>query len=81
MGFETINLGNSHSEALEDFIALLEKALGKKAKRNNLPMQPGDVPATYADITKAKRLLGFSPKTKIEQGIPRFVEWYRSYYK
>lgn len=81
LGFETINLGNSHSEALEDFIALLEKALGLKAQRKNLPMQPGDVPATYADISKAQRLLGFSPQTKIQDGIPRFVEWYKGYYK
>ena len=81
MGFETINLGNSHSEALEDFIALLEKELGQKAQRKNLPMQPGDVPATHADISKAQRLLGFSPQTKIQDGIPRFVEWYKGYYK
>lgn len=80
MGFEIINLGNSRPEELGAFIGNIEKALGKKAKRLNLSMQPGDVPATYADITKAKHLLEFSPKITLEEGIPRFVDWYRSYY-
>jgi UDP-glucuronate 4-epimerase len=59
-------------------IALLEKAVGKKAVINVLPEQPGDVPLTFADITKAREILGYNPQTKIAEGIPRFVEWYRS---
>jgi UDP-glucuronate 4-epimerase len=55
---------------------LLEKALGKKAQIEWLPPQPGDVPITYADISKARRMLGYNPKIKIEEGIPRFVEWF-----
>ena len=63
------------------FIEVLEGALGKKADMTLLPMQPGDVPATYADIDDLAHDVGFSPSTSIEVGIPRFVEWYRSFYK
>ncbi|MCX7826894.1 MAG: GDP-mannose 4,6-dehydratase, partial [Verrucomicrobiae bacterium] len=59
-------------------VELLERALGKKARIERKPEQPGDVPITFADITKARRVLGYEPKTKIEQGIPKFVEWFRS---
>jgi len=75
------NLGNHRSEPLMRFIAVLESALGKKAKIDLAPMEPGDVPATYADIADAERDLGFSPQTTIDEGIPRFVDWYRSYYR
>jgi UDP-glucuronate 4-epimerase len=75
------NLGNHRSEELRHFVALLEKALGRKAIVELLPMQPGDVPASYADITESQRDLGFEPKTSIDAGIPRFVEWYRKYYR
>lgn len=74
------NLGNHRSEKLTEFIALLEKALGKKAQMQFEPMQPGDVAATYADIEASRRDLGFEPSTPISAGIPRFVDWYRSYY-
>jgi UDP-glucuronate 4-epimerase len=75
------NLGNHRSEKLTDFIAQFEKATGKKAKMRFEPMQPGDVPATYADIEATKRDLGFEPVTPISVGIPKFIAWYRSYYR
>ena len=74
------NLGNHKSEKLTDFIAEIEKAMGKKAQKIMEPMQPGDVPATYADIEAATRDLGFMPATPIATGIPKFVAWFKSYY-
>jgi len=74
------NLGNSRAEDLLYFIECIENALGKKAEKKLLPMQPGDVPETFADIAESKRDLGFEPTVRIEQGINRFVEWYLSYY-
>ena len=73
------NIGNNNPEKLEDFISILEKRVGKKAVRKNLPMQPGDVPATYADITAIRRDYGFEPKTNLEDGLGKFVGWYRQY--
>ena len=64
---------------LKKFTEIIEKQLGKKAQKNLLPMQPGDVPVTYADISKAKEMLGFDPKVKIEQGIKEFIGWYKEY--
>jgi len=78
--YEIINLGNNRSEDLGRVIALLEAELGLKAKQELLPIQPGDVPATFADIAKAKAKLGFQPTTPIDIGIPRFVKWYREYH-
>jgi UDP-glucuronate 4-epimerase len=75
------NLGNHKSEKLTDFIAEIEKALGKKARMNMAPMQPGDVPSTYADIEASTRELGFEPTTPISVGIPKFVAWFRDYYR
>ncbi|HAV64622.1 MAG TPA: epimerase, partial [Verrucomicrobiales bacterium] len=77
LGYEIINLGESQTVTLARLIELLEAALGKKAVIDRQPLQPGDVPITYADIGKARRLLGYDPQTKIEQGIPKFVEWFR----
>jgi UDP-glucuronate 4-epimerase len=74
------NLGNNRSEKLTDFIAELEKALGKTAQMSLEPMQLGDVPSTFADIESSSRDLGFAPKTPISVGIPKFVEWFRRYY-
>jgi UDP-glucuronate 4-epimerase len=74
------NIGNNRSEELGRMIELIEQACGRKAERNLLPMQPGDVRDTYADISAIQRDLGFSPSTSIDVGIPRFVEWYRSYH-
>ena len=64
-----------------EYIESIEDKIGKKAVKNMLPLQPGDVPATEADIRHAKEKLGFEPKTKIREGISRFVDWYREYYQ
>ncbi|MFH0963840.1 MAG: GDP-mannose 4,6-dehydratase [Planctomycetota bacterium] len=76
--FEIINLGESRTTTLGRLVELLEEALGKPARRKILPMQPGDVRRTCADVSKARALLGYNPGIPIEEGIPRFVEWYRS---
>jgi UDP-glucuronate 4-epimerase len=78
--YRLYNLGNHRPERLLDFIAVLEQALGRTAIRELLPMQPGDVTSTYADIAAAERDLGFSASTPLSVGIPRFVEWYRAYH-
>lgn len=75
------NLGNHRSEKLTDFIALIEKSLGRKAEYRFEAMQPGDVARTYADIEASRRDLGFEPKTPISEGIPRFIDWYNDYYR
>jgi UDP-glucuronate 4-epimerase len=75
-GCELINLGESQVTRLSELVALIEKALGKKAALDRQPDQPGDVPRTFANIAKARRLLGYAPKTKVEEGIPLFVEWF-----
>jgi UDP-glucuronate 4-epimerase len=74
------NIGNNAPVTLTRFIAALEAALGQKAERRLLPMQPGDVPATYADIDDLSAAVGFAPKTTIEDGLARFVAWYRAFY-
>jgi UDP-glucuronate 4-epimerase len=75
------NIGNNNPVELKEFVALLEKAVGKQAKCELLPMQPGDVPATYADVADLMRDVGFRPSTPIADGITRFVEWYRTYHR
>jgi UDP-glucuronate 4-epimerase len=75
--YEVFNLGESRTVELNELIALLEKELGRRALIDRQPMQPGDVPQTYADVSKARRLLGYHPQTQIEDGIKRFVEWFR----
>ncbi len=75
---EVFNLGESETTELSRLIELLEETLGKKAVINRQPLQPGDVPITYADISKARKMLGYDPQTKIEDGIPKFVEWFKS---
>jgi UDP-glucuronate 4-epimerase len=77
--YRIYNIGNHTPVKLMRLIGLLEENLGKKAILNMLPMQPGDVPATYADVADLARAVGFEPKTPIEVGIQRFVEWYRAY--
>jgi UDP-glucuronate 4-epimerase len=74
------NLGNHRSEKLTDFIALIEDSLQRKAKMVLAPIQPGDVPSTYAEIEASRRDLGFEPSTPISVGIPKFVDWYKDYY-
>jgi len=77
---EVMNIGGDKEETLMRYIEVLEKNMGKKAKKKMLPMQPGDVPATVADIRKLKKL-GWKPTTRIEEGIANFVSWYKEYYK
>lgn len=79
--FKIYNIGNHRPVELQHFIATLEQALGKTAQKNYLPMQPGDVPATYADVDDLMRDVGFRPATPIEDGIRKFVDWYRGYYQ
>ena len=78
-GFEIFNLGESQTVELNYLITLLEKSLGKKAIIDRQPPQPGDVPLTFADISKARQRLGYRPRVKVEEGIPRFVDWFRSH--
>ena len=75
--YEVINLGESRTVELRELISLIEKELGATAKIDRQPLQPGDVPQTFADIAKARRLLGYNPQTQIEDGIKKFVEWFR----
>lgn len=79
--YRVYNIGNNQVVELEYFVQVLEEAIGRKARIKYLPMQPGDVYATYADIESSTRDLGFNPSTGIEDGLPRFVEWYRAYYR
>lgn len=78
--YKLYNIGNNQPVELTKFIDVLEQCLGRKAERRLLPMQPGDVPATYADVDALVRDVGFRPATPIEEGIRRFTDWYRSYY-
>lgn len=75
-GFEIFNLGESRTVKLADLIALIEQALGKRAVIDRQPLQPGDVPITFADISKARARLGYDPRIKVEEGIPLFVDWF-----
>lgn len=79
--YEVLNLGNHNAENLRDMIRVLAAAVGVEPRMEMLPMQPGDVEATYADIALARSKLGFEPHTKITDGIPRFVKWYKEYHK
>jgi len=79
LGYEIFNLGNSTPISLNEFIETIEEIVGKKAKINQFPMQPGDVDITYADISKAKRLLGYEPKIKLKDGMKEFWKWYKEF--
>ncbi len=79
--FRIVNIGNSESVKLTDFIDALEAALGRKAQRNPMPMQPGDVPATWADAALLRALTGYAPQTSVAEGVQRFVDWYLDYRK
>ncbi len=79
--YRIYNIGNHSPVALLDFIATIEKATGRKAKLNMLPAQPGDVEETYADVEALKAATGFSPSTPLDEGVKRFVAWYRDFYK
>jgi UDP-glucuronate 4-epimerase len=75
--YEVINLGESRTVELGELISLLESELGAPARIDRQPLQPGDVPQTYADVTRARDLLGYNPQTQIEEGLKKFVQWFR----
>ena len=79
--YKIYNIGNNKPEKLMDYIATLERCLGKEAKKEFLPMQPGDVYQTYADVTDLMEDFGFKPSTTIEEGLSKFAEWFKEYYK
>lgn len=79
--YKIYNIGNNQPEKLMDYIAVLEKCLGREAKKEFLPMQPGDVYETYADVSELMKDYGFKPSTTIEEGLSRFAEWFLEYYK
>jgi UDP-glucuronate 4-epimerase len=76
-GYRVYNLGESATISLADLVALLEKSTGARAKRKILPLQPGDVPVTYADISRARAEIGYAPSISVEAGVKKFVQWYR----
>lgn len=78
-GYQIFNLGNNKSVELLYFIELIESFMNKKSEKNLMPIQPGDVPETYADIEKARSILGFSPVTSIEKGLESFIKWFKEY--
>jgi UDP-glucuronate 4-epimerase len=79
--FDVFNLGENETIPLKDLIAAIENALGKKAKINQLPEQPGDMPLTCADISKARKLIGYDPKTKFSEGLAKFIDWFLGHLK
>jgi UDP-glucuronate 4-epimerase len=79
--YRIFNIGNSQPEKLMDFIGTLENAFGRKAEKNYLPMQPGDVKATYADTSALEDWIGFTPNTALSSGVAKFARWYREFYK
>jgi UDP-glucuronate 4-epimerase len=79
--YRIYNLGNDQPVELLRYIELLERSLGRSARKNLLPMQPGEVVATRADVSDLERDVGYRPRTPIEEGVARFVEWYREYYR
>ncbi len=79
--FRIVNIGNSEKVRLLDFIDAIEECLGKKAIRNYMPMQTGDVPATWADVSLLWRLTGYTPQTDVREGVASFIEWFTEYYR
>ena len=79
--YKIYNIGNNNPVQLNNFIEIIEKALGKTAKKELMDLQPGDVPATYADVDDLVNDVGFKPATPLQEGIQRFVEWYKFYYR
>ena len=76
-----LNIGNNQPADVPYVVSLIERALGRTAQREMAPMQPGDVPATYADVDDLMRDVGFRPSTSIEDGVARFIAWYRDYHR
>jgi UDP-glucuronate 4-epimerase len=79
--YRVFNIGNQGPVQLMEFVSAIEAAVGKPAVKNMRPMQPGDVPATFADVSELQEWTGFKPATSIRDGVGRFVDWYRSYYR
>lgn len=79
--FRVFNIGNNQPIELLHYIEVLEQCLGKKAQMDLMPMQPGDVSATMADTTELERMVGFRPATRVEEGVVKFVAWYREFYE
>jgi UDP-glucuronate 4-epimerase len=79
--YRVVNVGGGHPVGLEDFIAIIEEVIGRKALRRDLPMQPGDVPATWASTTLLEQITGFRPAVSLSEGVRAFVAWYREYYR
>jgi UDP-glucuronate 4-epimerase len=79
--YRLYNIGNNNPVELMQYIATLEKCLGKEAKKNMLPLQAGDVPDTYADVKDLANDVGYTPNTTVDVGIRNFVDWYREFYK
>ncbi len=79
--YRIYNIGNNQPVELTRFIEAIENAIGKKAEKKKMPLQPGDVPATWADVDELIEDVGFSPATPVEKGIEHFVAWYRKYYR
>jgi len=79
--YRVFNIGNSKPVQLMEYVEAIEEALGKKSIKNFMPMQAGDVPSTCADVSELERVVGFKPNTSVKEGVRRFVDWYRSYYK
>ena len=79
--YKVYNIGNNNPVSLDRFIIAIEKAAGRESKKNLLPMQPGDVPITFADIDELTESINFKPSTSIEVGISKFVNWFKDYYK
>ncbi|MEM7020557.1 MAG: NAD-dependent epimerase/dehydratase family protein, partial [Pseudomonadota bacterium] len=78
--YRVFNIGNSSPIQLMEYVEAIEDALGKKAVKNMMPMQPGDVPATHADVSELEKAVGFKPATPVREGVARFIKWYREYY-
>lgn len=81
VAYKIYNIGNNKPEKLMDYISVLERCLGRQARKEYLPMQPGDVYETYADVRELMNDYGFKPSTTIEEGLGRFAEWFLSYYQ
>ncbi|MDX1926591.1 MAG: capsular biosynthesis protein CpsI, partial [Pirellulaceae bacterium] len=78
--YRVYNIGNNQPVELAHFIEVLERCLGRTAKKNYMPLQPGDVLETFADVSDLERVIDFRPATSIETGVAKFVDWYRSYH-
>ena len=79
--YQLFNIGNNSPVELMDYIGAVEEKLGMEAKKNFLPLQIGDVPATYADVEALEQKVGYKPATPVKEGVSRFIEWYKEYYK